>query len=101
MNFLEKLQADYLDSKRLTLAEVKKLCPSCGEKMEANGMTHLNLSEEVSAAIKDDLKKWAKYWKSLTGKAEHKFTKCMKKLEGVKGIKNPKGLCGKLKSQFG
>jgi len=102
-NFADRLKTNYL--KTLTIAEVQSLCPDCAEMMEASGITHLDLShlvdENITGAVEDDPAKWKKFWKSLTGKSEHKFTKCMDKIGKKKGIKNPKALCGKLKSMFG
>jgi hypothetical protein len=72
--------------------------------MESTGMTHLDVSDlfdTATAAVEDDPAKWKKFWRSLTGKSEHKFTACMDKIGKKKGIKNPKALCGKLKSMFG
>lgn len=45
--FLARLKQDYLNSKNLTLAEVKSLCPSCANKMAAVGMTHLDISNLI------------------------------------------------------
>ena len=101
-DFLDRLKQDYLKSKTLTLAEVMALCPPCGKKMEASGMTHLDISaiaDEVAAAVEEDKGKWSKWWKTATGDATHKFTMCVKKTKGH--VKNPEAFCGKLKSLFG
>lgn len=115
MNFLEQLKKDYLDSKKLTLAEVKALCPTCAEKMEANGMTHLDISgmeEEIVAAKKKKAwKKGGKGWEmpgslkkylaSLTGDAKHKTTKCVEKLKDVKDIDDKWAFCASALRRLG
>lgn len=51
--------------------------------------------------MEDNPGKWEKFWHSLVGDVEHKWTKCYNKLKKHMSDENAKGECGKLKSMFG
>jgi len=85
----------------LTADEVELFCPDCAEKIRQKKWKGLRASIIIQAqedALIDEIvrtakKPWSKlpkgwtrkslvkFWKTLTGNAEHKVTECMKKLK--------------------
>lgn len=73
--------------RKLTVAQVREICPACADKMEKLHMTEVREDVIKKAAWETLPKGWTKkslekYWASLTGDVKHKVTKCIKELKG-------------------
>jgi len=51
--------------------------------------------QAAAESFKKDPEKWRKFWKSLTGDAKHKMTKCIEKVKDW--ADNPEAFCAALK----
>ena len=82
--------ASLLDQEWVTVAQMRTICASCADKMEAK-----NIKRVKASVIVDQIKMaygwhslptgWTKnsvkeFWAKLTGNAKHKVTKCIEKM---------------------
>ncbi len=108
MTMASKIAARYLQENDpdpwITREDMSQICPSCSDRMAAEGLTRVRLSAIMKAAEPDMPKGWTaksakKFWTSLTGDAKHKMTACMKSMEGK--VSNPGAFCNWAKKQSG
>jgi hypothetical protein len=97
----ELLLAD--DDAWLDTEDVEAFCPACADKMRGRRMSRVKAS-----VVKDSLRKaqwerlprgWTrksleKYWATLTGKVEHKVSKCIRELTNK--VTDPGAFCASL-----
>jgi len=86
--------------RHLTIAEVKKVCPSCAKLMKSLGMEDIE-APVVDKAGEESLSKfesWSrdrllKTWKGMGGAV----SKCIDRLKDVEAITNPGAYCAAMK----